>query len=201
MTKKYNAGVAESNRKRVKHGGAVNARQGQTDRVYEVWKKIKERCNNPNSQHYHRYGGRGITMCQRWVNDFAAFREDVGEPPSKAHTLDRIDNDGNYEPSNVRWSTRKEQANNRSTNVVLTHNGLTMTLMQWSEHLGWKYGLIASRWKNGLRGDELFAEPKHERNKVYEYKGQYKTLAKWAEETGVSYNTLVWRVKNGKDLL
>ena len=200
MTKKYNEGVAESNRKRVKHGGAVNARQNKGDKRYKLWTGIRQRCTNPNAAAYHRYGGRGITMCQRWIDSYTNFIADIGEQP-EGMTLDRIDNNGNYEPSNVKWATRKEQANNRATNVVLTHDGLTMTLKQWAEHLGWEYGLIASRWKKGVRGDELFAVPKWERNKVYEYKGQVKTLTKWAEDTGIPYATLVWRVKHGRDLL
>lgn len=200
MVRKYNQGVADANRRRTKHGGAVNARQGGSSKVYKLWRGIKDRCTNPNAEHYHRYGGRGVTICKEWADDYAKFYEYVGEP-EKGMTLDRIDNNKGYEPNNVRWTTRKEQANNRSTNVVITHAGLTMTLMQWSEHLGWKYGLIASRWKKGKRGDELFKEPEYEKGKVFEFKGKFKTLLKWSEETGVPYATLVWRVKNGKDLL
>ena len=105
-------------------------------------------------------------MCADWVDDFGAFYACVGDPPEKHMTLDRIDNDKGYEPNNVRWATRKEQANNRTTNVVLTHDGLTMTLKQWATHLGWKYGLIASRWKKGLRGEELFAPRKTKERRV-----------------------------------
>jgi hypothetical protein len=163
MTKKYNEGVAESNRKRTQHGGTTNARQGKGDKRYKLWTAIKQRCANPKNAAYHRYGGRGITMCQRWIDSYTDFIADIGEQP-EGMTLDRIDNDGHYEPHNVRWVTRKEQANNRATNVVLTHNGLTMTLKQWAERLGWKYGLIASRWKKGKRGDELFAPPVYTRS-------------------------------------
>ena len=151
--------VAESNKRRTKHGGAVGARQRKYDPVYVIWLGVKQRCYNPSYEHYHRYGGRGITMCDAWRDNFAKFRDDVGVRPQGA-SLERIDNDGNYEPNNVRWATRREQANNRSTNVVLTHDGLTMNLKQWAVHLGWKYGLIASRWKKGLRGEELFAPRK-----------------------------------------
>lgn len=194
-------GVGEANRKRVKHGAAVDARQGKYDPIYRLWMSIRQRCYNSNSQHYHRYGGRGVVMCDAWRDNFAQFRDDIGARPSPKHTLDRIDNDKGYELTNVRWATRKEQANNRSTNVMLTRDGLTMTLKQWAEHLGWKYGLIASRWKKGLRDDELFAPPEWERGQIIKWDGQYKTLTKWAEDTGVPYPTLAWRVKHGKDLL
>lgn len=192
--------VGEANRKRTKHGGTVGAREGKANPMYKLWMGIKQRCFNPNSQHYHRYGGRGITMCDRWADSYADFLADVGEQP-EGMTLDRIDNDGNYEPNNVRWSTRREQANNRATNVVLTYNGLTMNLKQWAAHLDWKYGLLASRWKKGLRGDELFAPPQYERGKLYTYKGKELTMPELAKATGIPYATLVWRYKNGKDLL
>lgn len=131
--------------------------------IYKIWANIKQRCTNPNQPRYADYGGRGITLCERW-HTFDNFYADVGDRPTGL-TLDRIDNDKGYEPNNVRWASRKEQANNRSSNVVLTHNGLTMNLKQWAAHLGWKYGLIASRWKKGLRGEELFAPRKRrERN-------------------------------------
>lgn len=202
MTRKYNEGVAASNRRRAKHGATARTKGDPvTNRAYRTWAQIKQRCNNPKAQHYHRYGGRGITMHPAWAADFALFLKDVGDPPEPGVTLDRIDNNRGYEPGNVRWATRKEQANNRNTNVVLTHDGKTMTLKQWAEHLGWKYGLIASRWKQGLRGDELFAAPKLERNKGVTHNGVTRTLREWSDLSGVPYVTLHWRYKNGKDIL
>ena len=200
MVRKYNQGVADSNRRRVKHGGAVNARQGGHDPLYKLWSAIKDRCFNPSNKHYHCYGGRGITMCKKWADDFSAFKKAV-EPRPRGATLDRIDNNKGYEPNNVRWATKQEQANNRTTNVVITHEGLTMTLADWARHKGWKYGLLTSRWKKGLRGDELLAPPQYERGKLLEYKGELRSLPEWVEILGVNYQTLRWRHKNGKDLL
>lgn len=191
----YNQGVADSNRRRAKHGEAA-----ERTKVYMAWQSIKDRCFNPSSTHYHRYGGRGITMCEAWAASFEKFKADVGEPFLGA-SLDRIDNNRGYEPGNVRWATRKEQANNRVSNVVVEHNGQAMTLSEWAEHLGWKYGLLGSRWKRGLRGDDLFAPPEYVRGALVEFNGEAHTLPEWAAKTGVPYATLVWRYKNGKDLL
>ena len=200
MKRKYNEGVAESNRRRVKHGATVGyAEGGRHHSVYTLWGGIKNRCTSPQATNYHRYGGRGITMYEEWAHDFAAFYAYVGDRP-KGMTLDRIDNNKGYEPGNVRWATRKEQANNRETNVVLTYKGETLSLMQWAEKLGYKYGLLRSRWKSGLRGRKLFAPPIYIRGKLHTYKGRTMTLPEWVEATGINYQTLRWRIKNGKDL-
>lgn len=95
-----------------------------------IWKGMVQRCTNPKNKQYHRYGGRGIKVCAEWTNSFSTFAKHVGERP-EGKSLGRIRNNGNYEPGNVRWETIYEQANNRSSNLLLFHEDQLLTLAQW----------------------------------------------------------------------
>lgn len=101
---------------------------------YSVWKSMHTRCNNPNADSYHNYGGRGISVCERW-DDFVSFYEDMGPRPSDGHSLDRKDNEGDYEPDNCRWATVAEQAGNRRTNVNYKGTGARTTMGKLSQKL------------------------------------------------------------------
>ncbi len=119
----------------------VNLKHGEAMRTKEnrAWYGMKARCYNPNETKYPQYGGRGIIVCERWLNSYEDFLLDMGRAPSKGHTLDRIDVNGNYEPSNCRWATLKVQGNNKTTNVFLTFDGQTKTISQWADIIGYDY--------------------------------------------------------------
>ena len=104
--------------------------------TYESWTAMRSRCNNPKQASYKNYGGRGIKICDEWNNSFEAFLKDMGERPSSQYSLERIDNNGNYCPGNCKWASLVEQANNKSTNRIISFGGKTMTFAQWSRFLG-----------------------------------------------------------------
>jgi len=112
---------------------------------YRTWSHMKDRCNNPNDKRYHCYGGRGIKICDAWNNSFESFFTDMGERP-EGMTIDRIDNNGDYEPSNCRWASTKTQCNNKRTNRMFTYNGKTQTMQQWAD----EYNLPLSTLKNRI---------------------------------------------------
>ena len=112
-------------------------------RAYNIWVHMRGRCENPNHHAFAYYGGRGITLCERW-SVFENFYADMGEPPPR-HTIERMDNDKGYEPGNCRWATRAEQSRNTSRNRRLTHAGVTLTVSQWAARVGINEQTIASR--------------------------------------------------------
>ena len=113
--------------------------------LYTIWASMKARCYNKKYECYERYGGRGIVVCDEWKNSFENFKRDIGEKPGKDYSIDRIDFDGNYEPSNCKWSTRTEQENNKSTNRIIEHNGEKTTLAQLARKNRIEYRLLYSR--------------------------------------------------------
>jgi hypothetical protein len=127
---------------------------------YEIWCGIKKRCFNSNHRAYKDYGGRGITMLQRWADSFEEFLKDVGPRPLSDSEIDRYpDNNGNYEPGNVRWASPKEQANNRRSSRLITVNGKTKTLTQWGESSGLGWAVIKSRLDHGMPPDLAVCKP------------------------------------------
>ncbi len=99
-------------------------------RIYRIWDGMKRRCYQRNSVNFHHYGGRGIIICDRW-KEFSNFYKDMGDPPSLKHTIDRIDNDGNYEPGNCRWATMSEQLRNYGRSRKVEIAGITLNMIDW----------------------------------------------------------------------
>ena len=128
-------------------------------RVYKIWQGMKSRCYDRNHVSFKHYGGRGIAICERWLNDFAIFYADVGEPPSDRHTLDRRDANGNYEPGNCRWATYIEQANNTRANLVLTFEDEIRTAAGWSRITGLNAATIRQRKKRGWTDEQILTTP------------------------------------------
>lgn len=126
---------------RIKHG---HARRGSWTRTYTAWYSMKQRCRNPNTVGWARYGGRGIKVCP-WWDKFENFLADMGEAPSERHSLDRIDSDGDYSPTNCRWATKKEQDNNRSSCRVFECWGSKKNVREWAEAVGLKYATLYQR--------------------------------------------------------
>lgn len=116
---------------------------------YVVWQDMRIRCRNPKDKGYAGYGGRGIKVCERWDNDFAAFLSDMRPRPSPRHSIERVDNDGNYEPNNCRWATTQEQAVNRRNNHLLRCGDVVGTLSEWAEVCGMGHTTILWRLRNG----------------------------------------------------
>ena len=136
----------ESSRERVYSHGMKGTR------IYRIWNAMKARCKYPSSPSYENYGARGVSVCQQWQDSFEDFHFYVAQLPhfdEDGYSLDRIDNDGNYEPGNIKWSTRAEQSSNKRNNLLITFNGKTQCVAAWSREVGVPTGTIAYRIRHG----------------------------------------------------
>jgi len=131
---------------------------------YRTWLGILKRCSDASDRNY---GGRGIKVCDRWRGSFGLFFKDMGPRPSDEHSIDRINNDGDYEPGNCRWATRKEQARNTSVNVMVTHNGETLCVSEWAERFGIHASLLNSRLQSGWSFEDAVSRSSYEDRGFY----------------------------------
>lgn len=137
--------------------------------LYQRWRGIKSRCNNPNSNGYDGYGGRGITMYPEWYNSYEKFKDYVSKLDDygvEGYTIDRIDVNGNYEPGNIRWVDWNTQANNKRVNHPMTLNGKTLNAKQWSNELGIKYSTLMNRIKMGWSDVDVLTRPIEKHNRA-----------------------------------
>lgn len=140
-------------------------------KTYRAWRSMIGRCYNPNNNRYRLYGGRGITVCERWRHSFENFLTDMGEPPTDKHSLDRKETNGIYEKSNCQWSDIYTQANNKRRNVYVEIGGIKMSVSQAERHLGFNPGKLKQRLYKGYTLQEAINLPKHGK-KLKQYKKQ-----------------------------
>jgi hypothetical protein len=135
-------------------------------RTYQAWLHMKQRCYCLSTPKYPLYGGRGITVCARWLNSFENFLSDMGERPSPKHSLDRIDGDGDYTPDNCRWATYEEQWQTRRDRQPITYAGRSQLLPAWAQETGIGYGVLKSRLRLGWTVERALTTPVHAYHRV-----------------------------------
>jgi len=162
---------------------------------YNTWTSMKQRCFDPKSNNYENYGGRGITVCDRWKDSFENFLEDMGRR-AKGHSIEREDNDGPYCKANCVWATRKEQARNKRNNRMLTHDGRTQCVADWAEELQIRAMSISRRlWEGWSTEDAL--RPLRPEFRILTLNEKSQTIPEWAEELGMLPVTLYARLRKG----
>ncbi|MDP2159282.1 MAG: hypothetical protein Q8K02_02270 [Flavobacterium sp.] len=175
-------------KKATKHGLAKTP-------LYKVWGAMKQRCYNPKDKGFINYGGRGITICKRWDN-FVNFYKDMGSRP-KGMMLERIKNDGNYEPNNCKWATRKEQNRNSRHNRMIIYQGQQKCLNEWAYILGVKYQTLTYRLENySIEKAFTFRRRDSKQSRIFKYHGERKSIVEWAEKFGINYKALWWRLQH-----
>lgn len=171
-------------------------------RLYRLWLNMRKRCYDPTVDSYSLYGGRGITVCAEWLNDPMAFVEWAEKQDGFATlTIDRKDFNGPYSPDNCRFISTKEQARNRRSNLLLTHNGETKCLAEWCEVLGLNVGTVWSRLNRGETVAEAFrpaglVAPRRDLT----VDGRTMSALAWAAEVGVSVSTIYERHRKGQSI-
>lgn len=168
---------------------------------FQAWVDMRWRCSKDSIECWDHYGGRGIIVCEQWQNSFRTFLTDMGPRPSKKHSLDRINNDGNYTPENCRWATRSEQQRNRQKTQKLTFNGETLPVVEWAERLGWSHHVLFTRIKRGWPVSDILTIPPYGRYKnamTATIDGRTQNVRQWAKELGFRDIGIIYdRIKRG----
>ena len=136
---------------------SIRGTDGKYTPEYNSWHAMRNRCLNPQSEAFSRYGGRGIRICDRWLDSFKNFLDDMGVRPSRNHSLDRINNDGNYEPANCRWADKVTQSRNSIRAKMLTAFGETRCINDWAKHRKLSRATIRNRLKSGFTAEEALS--------------------------------------------
>lgn len=174
--------------------------------LWRCWCHIRARCHAPGNKQYRHYGGRGIKVCERWRNSFESFVADMGPKPTPQHSIDRIDNDGDYCPENCRWATPTMQARNKRNSTLITFDGETLPLAAWAERLGMSYGVLRHRLDGGWPVQQAFTHPvetvqklrsrnrRAETHRMLTHDGLTLCMSEWAERVGIGNDTLFRRL-------
>lgn len=168
-------------------------------KTYASWAQMKTRCLNINASGYKYYGSRGIKVCKRWLK-FENFYADMGDKPTPSHSIERRNNNGDYEPGNCKWATISEQNNNKRNNVILTYKGASMNLSQWAEKLGISRACLWDRVNRNLPKSAIFTSEKNIKQK---YKTKYtEKYGMTLKEITLKFNITVHRINkmNHKDI-
>lgn len=180
---------------RIKATATRHGRSGSS--IHNIWMNMRQRCRNPKNKRYWEYGGRGITVCDRW-QIFENFLADMGERPSLKHSLDRINCNGNYEPGNVRWATATQQANNTRWNHQILYDGRVQTMAEWGREIGIDPQLICCRIERGWTEEmALEIQPVPTKLRLVSHAGETLTVAEWARRTGLPSRTIADRLNRG----
>lgn len=172
---------------------------------YWSWHNMIRRCHDSNSTEYHRYGAKGVSVCNRWRNSFLDFIADMGSRPSEHHSIERNDGQDGYHPGNCRWALPHDQSRNTSQNVWLTFNGETLCVTDWAAKLGMEKECLFRRLRQGWSVEKSLATPPRptRRNKTTRatntltHAGETLTIPQWAERVGLTIKTLNQRFLRG----
>lgn len=170
------------------------------DRLYRILKNMKQRCYNPKNPRYNFYGAIGIKVCDEWRNNFKSFYDwAINNGYRDDLTIDRIDVNGNYEPSNCRWITNQEQQFNKHVNHFIEFNGKRQTITEWGLELGIDPNTLGTRLSKGWDIERTLTTPAKKciKKKRYYYQGNWMTIPELSAKTGIKYNTLKQRIKRG----
>lgn len=171
---------------------------------YKVWQQIKERCYNPKNKAYRNYGSRKIEVCERWLESFNNFYEDMGARPFKGATVERIDNAKGYSKDNCKYATRHEQMANCRTTRLLSLNGETKCMSQWARDIGVDTKTLAYRLKQGWTLEKALTTPatppEETRAKMIYFNGETRSIAGWSRKLGINHASLCERLASGWNL-
>ena len=171
---------------------AASIKHGATDSAeYRIWTGMLTRCYNKSSRAYKDYGGRGIQVCDQWRASFAQFFSDMGRRPSPKHSIDRKDNNGNYEPGNCRWATAHEQAQNKRNSIQVEINGCQASLADCAKVSGYTRAAIYQRHKRGITGEALLKTSVT----TITHNGITDSISGWSKRTGIKPTTIGQRLR------